>query len=279
MRIGVYVFGLASVAAGIMDLVWREFEAAHQPIQALSDHIPGVKMLAYIAAIWLIAGGAAVLWRATGRAGAAALAIIYFIFGAFLFPRFYTAPHFLGHRPGVYIGVLAGVGQQVILVIAAVIVYASQGAGNKLSGDSLSPGAPLIARWTFGVCSIDFGLAHLTGIDAVVPMIPKWMPFGGEFWTVLTGVAFVLAGLAIVSGVLDVLAARLLALMLLIFSAFVLAPTIFVYPYNHIAWGGNAYNLAAVGAAWIFADWLSTRRHPAQNLVIAQNDLIRNQSS
>jgi uncharacterized membrane protein YphA (DoxX/SURF4 family) len=164
-------------------------------------------------------------------------------------------------------------------VIAAVIVYASQGAGNKLSGDSLSPGAPLIARWTFGVCSIDFGLAHLTGIDAVVPMIPKWMPFGGEFWTVLTGVAFVLAGLAIVSGVLDVLAARLLALMLLIFSAFVLAPMIFVYPYNHIAWGGNAYNLAAVGAAWIFADWLSTRRHPAQNLVIAQNDLIRNQSS
>jgi hypothetical protein len=36
---------------------------------------------------------------------------------------------------------------------------------------------------------------------------------------------------------------------------------IFAYPHNHIAWGGNAYNLAAVGAAWIFADWLSLRRH------------------
>ena len=136
-RIGVYVFGLASVAAGIMDLVWGEFEAAHQPIHALSDHIPGVTILAYIAAVWLITGGAAILWRATARAGAAALAIIYFIFGAFLFPRFYTAPHFLGHHPGVYIGVLAAVGQQLVLVVAAGIVYASSGARRSSSGDSL----------------------------------------------------------------------------------------------------------------------------------------------
>lgn len=253
-----YLLGLASVAAGIMDLVWGEFEAAHQPIQALSDHIPGVKILAYIAAIWLIAGGAAILWRATARAGAAALAIIYFIFAAFLFPRFYTAPHFLGHHLGVYIVVLASVGQQLILVVAAVIVSASR--GSTLSGDSLSRGAALIARWTFGLCSVDFGLGHLTAVHDVAPMIPHWMPLGGAFWIVLTGIAFVLAGLAILAGILDVLAARLLALMLLIFSAFVLAPMIFSYPHNHIAWGGNAYNLAAVGAAWIFADWLSAPR-------------------
>jgi uncharacterized membrane protein YphA (DoxX/SURF4 family) len=279
MRIGVYVFGLASVAAGIMDLVWGEFEAAHQPIQALSDHIPGVKILAYIAAIWLIATGAAILWRSAARTGAVALAIIYFIFAAFLFPRFYTAPHFLGHHPGVYIGVLAGVGQQLILVVAAVIVYTSLGARDRLSGASLSLRAALIARWTFGLCSVDFGLAHLTGVHGVALMIPKWMPFGGDFWTIFTGTAFVLAGLAILSGILDVLAARLLALMLLVFSVFVLAPMIFAYPHNHIAWGGNAYNLAAVGAAWILADWLSTRRHPAQNLASPDNDLLRDPSS
>src|SRR5256885_12508519 len=148
LRIGVYVFGIATVAAGILDLIWGEFEAAHQPIQALSDHIPGVKILAYIAAMWLVAGGAAVLWRATARAGAAAVAIIYFILGAFLFPRFYTAPHFLGHHPGVYIGVLASVEQQLILVIGAVIVYTSLDARYRVSRESLSPGAALIARWT-----------------------------------------------------------------------------------------------------------------------------------
>jgi hypothetical protein len=258
MRIGVYLFGLASVAAGIMDLAWGEFEAAHQPIQALSDHIPGVKILAYIAAIWLIAAGVAILWRETARAGAAALAIIYFIFGAFLFPRFYTAPHFLGHHLGVYIGVLASVGQQLILVVAAVIVYASLAVRR-----GLSPLAALISRWTFGLCCVVFGLGHLTAVHDVALMIPKWMPFGGAFWIVLTGIAFVLAGLAILSGILDVLAVRLLALMLLIFSALVLAPMMFAFPHNHIAWGGNAYNLAAVGAAWIFADWRATRRQAA----------------
>ncbi|MGH9517468.1 MAG: hypothetical protein ACRD3P_17510 [Terriglobales bacterium] len=263
MRIGVYVFGLASIAAGLMDLVWGEFEAAHQPIQALSDHIPGVKILAYIAAIWLIVAGAAILWRATARAGAAALGVIYFIFGAFLFPRFYTAPHFLGHHLGVYIAVLAAVGQQIILAVAAVVVYASPDPDRTLSGRSLPSAAALIARWTFGLCSIVFGLGHLTAVHNVAPMVPKWMPFGGALWIVLTGIAFVLAGLAILSGILDVLAARLLALMLLIFSALVLAPMIFALPHNHIAWGGNAYNLAAVGAAWIVADWLATPRHPA----------------
>jgi hypothetical protein len=260
MRIGVYLFGVASAAAGILDLVWGEFEAAHQPIQALSDHIPGVKILAYIAAIWLMIGGTAILWRATAQAGAAALAIIYFIFGAFLLPRFYTGPHFLGHHPSVYIGVSASVGQQLILAVAAMGVYASAGARRALSPSSLSPAAIPVARWTFGLCSVAFGLAHLTAVREVAPMIPNWMPFGGAFWTVLTGTAFVLAGLAILSGILDALAARLLALMLLIFSVVVLAPMIFAYPHNHVAWGGNAYNLAAVGSAWIFADWLSLRR-------------------
>jgi hypothetical protein len=54
--------------------------------------------------------------------------------------------------------------------------------------------------WTFGLCSIDFGLAHLTAVWTVVPMIPKWMPFGASFWAVLTGIAFVLAGGALFRG-------------------------------------------------------------------------------
>ncbi|MGH7867909.1 MAG: hypothetical protein ACREP9_09860, partial [Candidatus Dormibacteraceae bacterium] len=159
-----------------------------------------------------------------------------------------------------YIAVLASVGQQLILVVAAVIVYAW---GSRLSSGSLPAATALIARWTFGICSVVFGLGHLTAVHDVAPMIPNWMPLGGAFWIVLTGIAFVLAGLAILAGILDVLAARLFALMLLIFSLVVLAPMIFASPHNHIAWGGNAYNLAAVGAAWIFADWLATRRHRA----------------
>lgn len=256
-RVGVYVYGLATVAAGIMDLIWGDFDPAHQPIQAFGDHIPGRTILAYITALWMIAGGVAILWRRSARAGAAALAIIYFIFAAFWLPRFYTAPLVLGFRIPVLIGVLGGFGTQLIVSTAGALVYAS-----LATRDSTWSRTVLIARWIFGLCSIDFGLAHLTDLEHNVVYVPTWMPLGREFWVIVTGLCFVLAGLAIASGILDVLAARLLALMLLIFSAVRLIPWIFAFPHKHDVWGGNAYQLAAVAAAWILAD--SSGRRAAQ---------------
>jgi len=82
---------------------------------------------------------------------------------------------------------------------------------------------------------------------------------------VFNGIVFVLGGLAILSEILDVLAAQLLALMLLVFNVIVLAPMIFVSPRERVAWVANAYTLAAVGAALILADWLAARRLPIQN--------------
>lgn len=256
IRAGVFVYAAGSIAAGILDLVWRDFEAAHQPIQALGDHIPGRAILACLVAIGLIAGGAAILWRRTARTGAVMLGGIYLIFALFWLPRFYMAPHVFGFHSAVFIGLLVGVGQQLILVAAAAIVYTS------LTERGADPAydESFVLRCTFGLSSVDFGLAHMTGVQAVSSMVPKWMPLGGEFWAILTGSAFVLAGIAILSGLLDILAARLLALMLLIFSALVLAPGAFAHLHNHVAWGSNAYNLAAVGAFLIFAESVVTRR-------------------
>ena len=263
MRAGVSVYAAGSIAAGILDLIWGDFEAAHQPIQAFGDYIPGREILAYIAAIWLIAGGAAILWRRTAQVGALALAAIYFIFAAFWLPRFYTAPHFLGFRISLLLGLIGGVCQQLILVAAAVIVYASLA---KRDSAWLSR-VPLLVRWTLGLSSIKFGSGHLTDLQVVAANVPKWMPLGGNFWAILTGIAFMLAGMAILSGILDVLAARLLGLMLLIFSVLVLAPGPLAHPHDHVAWGSNAYNLAAVGAAWIFAESMATRRRDRANEV------------
>jgi uncharacterized membrane protein len=260
MKMGVYIYGIAAVAYGITDLVWGGFDPSDQPLQAWGDHIPGATVFAYIAAIWLVVAGAALLWRRSRLSAAASLTILYGIFVLFPLPRFYWGPHVHGHRAYVYFGVLGDVCQEIILLVAAVILWKS------LSGrDSLSQRGAKLVRWTFGLCSIDFGLAHLTAVWTVVPMIPKWLPFGAAFWAVLTGIAFILAGVAIISGVLDVLAARLLGLMLLVFSALALVPLIFSFPREHASWGANAYNLTAVGAAWIVAEWLATRQPPARN--------------
>jgi uncharacterized membrane protein YphA (DoxX/SURF4 family) len=134
------------------------------------------------------------------------------------------------------------------------LVYAS-----LATRSSLWPRTILIALRIFGLCSIDFGWQHLTGVKANAVYVPKWMPLGGEFWAIVTGICFILAGLAIRSGIQDVLAARLLALMFLVFSAVALPPFIFADPKDHAAWGGNAYNLAAVGAAWILAESIASR--------------------
>ena len=263
MRIGLTVFGIASIASGILDLIWGEFEPAHQPLQAWGDHIPGATVFAYIAAVWLVVGGATILWRKSFRFGATALTILYGIFVLFPLPRLYTAPHFLGYRTAVYIGVVANVCEQVVLFVPAVVLW-----GSLAAQSSMSQRAALAARSAFGFCSLAFGLGHLTNIETVVPMVPKWLPLGGAFWAALTGIAFTLAGLAIVSGLLEILAAWLLGAMLLVFSALALAPLIFAAPHNHLSWGANAYNLTAVGAAWVIAEWLEDRQqlvhHPRE---------------
>lgn len=254
MKIGVYIYVLGSVAAGSLDFIWADFDPAHQPIQAWGDHIPGREVLAYITAIWLVVAGLAILWRRTARGGAVALGLVHLMFAVFWLPRLYTAPHVLGFRAPVLIGVLVGVFEQLILVAAAVILYGFASEARFRSAKAL-----LVARWTFGIGSLIFGLNHLLSIKPTAAMVPKWMPLEANFWVVLTGIAFVLAGLAMLSRVLDVLAARLLGLMLLVFSALALVPLVFAYPHAHPAWGGNAYNLAAVGAAWIFAGAFASR--------------------
>jgi len=82
MTLGLYLLALSTVS--------HEFESAHQPIQDLGDHIPGQEVLAFITGIWLIAGGMAIFWRRSARAGAVAVAIVYFV----------PVPGFVGLRQG-----------------------------------------------------------------------------------------------------------------------------------------------------------------------------------
>jgi uncharacterized membrane protein len=249
-NLGVYVYGLGSLAAGVFDLIWRDFDASHQPIQAWGDNIPGVTILACITGVWMVAGALALLWRRIERAGGVALASIYFVFAMFWLPRFCTAPHYLGVHVRVYIGVFGGMGSQLIAFAAGVLLWAS-------ADDAARRRALLFARWVFGLSTIAFGIVHLTYIQMNLEYVPRWMPMGKEFWVIVTGICFMLAGLAILSRILEVLAAWLLGLMFLVFNLTILPTYIFADPRGHAAWGGNAYNLAAVGASWVLAGALA----------------------
>ncbi len=256
MRVGVWFYGLATVVTGILDIAWGDFEASHQPIQSLGQHIPGQHVLAYIAGVWLVTAGMAILWQRTARIGAAASAMIYLIFALLWLPRFYTATHAFGFRIGVLIFVLGGVAGQLLLVAPAAMVYATTTATDPVWRER----AANAGCWLLGLPPIAFGLGHLINLPAYARFVPHWVPFG-IFWILLTGIAFLLAGSAIVSGIWDVLAARLLALMLLVFEATVEIPPVFVQPHSQVAWGGALYNLTAIGACWIFAEFVTSRRY------------------
>jgi uncharacterized membrane protein len=255
MRVGVWFYGLATVVTGILDIVWGAFEASHQPIQSFGRHIPGQQALAYIAGVWLVAAGMAILWRRTARIGAAGSALIYLIFALLWLPRFYVVPHTLGFRIGILIFILFGVAQQLMLAAPAVMVYSETASPDPVWRKREA----IAARWMLGLGPIAFGLGHLINVHAVARFVPHWVPFG-NFWTVVTGIAFALAGIAMVSGIRDVLAAKLLMLMLLLFEAMVEIPPVFVQPHSQVAWGGAVYNLTAIGACWIFVESIASLR-------------------
>lgn len=246
MKRGIVLLGAGSAAAGVLDLVYGELEPAHQPIQAISDHIPGIHAIAWLVGLWLIAGGIAIVRPSTARAGALALAIIYACFAAFWIPRFWTAPRILGHSWRVYAGLVTGPCVDLVPIVGALIVL----------GTTRVRGAMAFA-------TIMFGVEHLANPADVATLIPSWMPvLSGEAWSIVTGICFVAAGIAFAVGILDVIAAKLLAAMFTVFTLLSLIPLLIAAPRDHAAWGGNFVNLAVIGATWLFATALERRSAP-----------------
>ncbi|MGI8961444.1 MAG: hypothetical protein ACR2IV_17120 [Bryobacteraceae bacterium] len=176
------------------------------------------------------------------------LAILYFIFALLWLPRVVAYPWIFGTWGGVF--------EQLSLVAAAVVVYAFL----ESPDSALAPRIGQIGRVVYGICVVSFALNHFCAITETANMVPRWIPPGQHFWAVVTGVAHLLAAIAILSGVLAVLASRLLTLMLILFGALVWMPGLFVHPGEHMVWAGNAINLAMAGAAWVIADWIASRQ-------------------
>jgi uncharacterized membrane protein len=268
LKLSAYVFGLAVMATGAVDIAFGAFDPAEQPIQAFGDHVPGAHVFAYLVGVALVVGGALVMNRRTARVGGPIVAIVYALFCIFYLPRFFTAPAILGYHPNVYIGVLGGVCQNLIVVGAACMLV-SLASGNASSRSALDSAA----RWIFALCAIVFGSNHLLSLHGSAPFVPSWMPFGPTFWVALTGVAFIAAGLAFALRKADVLAARLMALMLVVFSVVTLLPFLIADPKMEGNWGANVYNIVAAASVWIFSDWLADRatregRHASRSAMV-----------
>ncbi len=253
MKLGIWSYGLGTILTGILNLAWGAFDSSHQPIQALGISLPAQHVLAYVIGIWLIAAGVAILFPGTRKIAAIASAAVYLLFVGFWVARYSAGVYPPGRRISFVLSTCFALAQQLLLMAPAVLLSWAA-SPNSL----VQKRAAIATRWMLGVPPILFGVFHLVGLHGFASIVPHWIPFA-TFWAAFTGVAFILAGCAICSGKLDVLALKLLALMLLLFEPLVEIPPIFTRLHHQPTWGAAVYNITAIGACLIFAAYLTHR--------------------
>jgi len=249
MPFGWRVYGLGVMSLGIASLIFGDFD----PGQPVAEHFPARLALAYAAGAFMVLAAAAIEWRRTAPWGAAALTIYYTLFVVILMNgRLLLADY------AIYV-TYENIAMQLSIAAGALIVYAATA---KLDA-ALAARLTRLGRLAFGVCALIFGGAHFAYLSYTAQMVPKWLPPTQVFWACATGVGFIAAGVAFLSGVQARLAAILLTAMLVSFGLLANGPILLADHANHFNWTESAVNLAVVGAAWVLADSLARPTPPA----------------
>ncbi len=237
------VYGLGVMAMGTACLVFRDFD----PGQPAPDNLPARTALAIAAGALMVVAAAAVEWRRTVAWGAAALTVYYVLFVVILMNGRLLLTDY-----AVYV-TYENLVMQLAIATGGLIVYA----GTARIDAGLAARLTRLGRRAFGVCALVFGGAHFVYMNLTAPLVPKWLPPSPEFWGYATGVGFVAAGVALLTGVRARLAAILLTAMLASFALLVHLPTLLADHSSHWNWTEGAVNLAVTGAAWVVADSLA----------------------
>jgi uncharacterized membrane protein YphA (DoxX/SURF4 family) len=240
-------YGLGVMALGLVCLVWGNFE----PGQPVPQHFPGRTALAYAAAAFMLAAGAAVEWRRTAAWGATALTAYYALIVVILMNGRVVLAHYTEF------GSYSGAAEQLAIAAGGLIVLAGSA---KIIDAAAAARLTRLGQRAFGVCALLFGAAHFIYMNFTVPLVPQWLPPSQEFWAYATGLAHIAAGVAILTGVQARLAAILLTAMFAAFTPLVHVPVLLTDPSKYMNWTENALNLALTGAAWVVADSLALTR-------------------
>jgi uncharacterized membrane protein YphA (DoxX/SURF4 family) len=240
--LGKYIFGLAAIFLGVLGLVSGDFATSWQHV---GPNVPLRVPLAYLTAVIELAGGIALLVPRTARAGALTLTIVYAVFTLIWVPRAFVN---LGNYDPI-----GNVFEEFSLVAAGLVLWAIF----SPAGSSIARRKPIFIL-LFGVCPISFGIAHIIDMPGLLGWIPGWLPPNKMFWAYATTMGFFGAAVAILTGIMAPLAARLLTAEIVIFEVLVWIPNLAGGPDKHFNWAGNAICIALAGASWVVSDSIST---------------------
>jgi uncharacterized membrane protein len=227
-------FAASLVGLGILGLATGDFASVWQPVP---KELPGREAIAYLCALISLFGGAGLLWRRPPLARRAAGLLLVYLLAWLLLLK---APDLI-RAPGEEASWL-GCGEIAVLVAAAWALCAAGARGGQG------------ARLLFGLSLLPLGLAHLTYLKQTAAMVPAWLPLSPSFWAGLTGATYLAAGVALLVGRFERLAAALTAQQMGLFALLVWVPMLATSPGEAFRWGGLLISLALAGSAWALAD-------------------------
>jgi len=240
-NLGLYAFASGAIFLGVLGVASGDFATSWQRV---GPNVLFREPLAYITALVELAGGLALLWPRTARAGALTLTVVFSVFALLWVPKIIENQS--GFDP------TGNFFEEFSAVAAGAVLFAW-----------LSPtGSPIARRESlfvrlYGLSPISFGIVHICDMPGLLTWIPQWIPPSQMFWAYATTIGFFLAAAAILSGIMASLASRLLTAEIVGFEILVWIPKLLAGPHDHFNWAGNAICIALAGAPWVVSDSVS----------------------
>jgi uncharacterized membrane protein len=240
-------FAALMIWLGVLGLIKKDFTVNWQPIPT---GVPTREVLVYLCAIVSLACGAGLLWRRS--AALAARVLLAFLILWFLLWRI----HGLFVLP--FVASTWSCGQTLVMTSAAWVLFvwfATEWDRQRL-GFATGDNGLRIARLLYALGLIPFGIAHFMYPKETIALVPGWLPWHGHvFWAYFTGATFIVASLAVITGVYARLAVTFSALQIGLFGLLVWAPRVATgTPLSPFQWGEVVMTVALTAAAWVVAD-------------------------
>jgi uncharacterized membrane protein len=109
-----------------------------------------------------------------------------------------------------------------------------------------------LSNLCFAIPLAVFGALHLSGVELVLPLVPKYMPWR-LFWAYFVGCALLSASLSIGTKIQVRWSGLLFGIMMFLFVAILVIPGVFAHPRDRFAWTFVFRESSFGGGGWILA--------------------------
>ncbi|HLK68441.1 MAG TPA: hypothetical protein VKU19_33645 [Bryobacteraceae bacterium] len=242
--VGHVVFAAVMIFLGIQGWIKGDFTTVWQPVP---KSLPVRQGFVYLSASISLACGIGLLWRRT-----AALAARVLLVALVLWPLLWRVR-------ALFLATLVdstwNLGSAMAMIAAAWVLYVTLATNSDRQHLGFASGDKhvRIARALYGVALIPFGYAHFAYLKHTADMVPDWLPwhFG---WAVFTGITFIAASLAILTGRFARQAAALSTLQMGLFGLLVWIPLMAAGPLSAFQQGEVVTTVALTAAGWVVTD-------------------------